>query len=175
MNSPRTLLGWSGPRPASDGRSVVHRVLAGLVLVAAALALAAAPALGELPAEEAAPPADSLAATHTITAYYFYTNMRCNSCRRIEAWSQAAIEGAFGAELASGRLVWRPVNLDDKGNQHFVDDYELYTKSLIVVEEIGGKQVRWKNLTKVWELLSNMTAFHTYVQKEVRAYLDPVP
>ena len=101
--------------------------------------------------------------------------MRCNSCRRIEAWSQAAIEGAFPEELASGRLAWQPVNLDDKGNAHYVDDYHLFTKSLIVVEEVGGKQVRWKNLEKVWELLTQEEKFYGYVQDEVRGYLTETP
>jgi putative lipase involved disintegration of autophagic bodies len=52
-----------------------------------------------------------------------------------------------------------------------VKDFELYTKSLVLVDEVKGKQVRWQNLTKVWELLPKKAAFFGYVQDGVRGYL----
>ena len=43
----------------------------------------------------------------------------------------------------------------------------------MLVEETRGKQVRWKNLPKVWELLPDKERFFDYVQGEVRGYLAP--
>lgn len=109
--------------------------------------------------------------SHRVIAYYFHTTQRCASCRAIEAYSREAIETAFADELEDGRLVWRTVNLDIKGNEHFIEDYGLYTKSLILVNETRGKPAQWKNLEKVWQLLPDKAKFLRYVQEEARAYL----
>jgi hypothetical protein len=71
--------------------------------------------------------------------------------------------------------VWRVVNVEEKGNEHFVQDYQLFTKSLVVVEEVKDRQVRWKNLPKVWQLLPHKDKFYAYVQNEVRSYLTETP
>lgn len=73
--------------------------------------------------------------------------------------------------MKEGRVVWGLVNLDEPANKHYIDDYQLYTKSLIVSEIRNGKEIRWKNLAKVWELTNDKKAFIDYVQGEVRAYL----
>jgi hypothetical protein len=108
---------------------------------------------------------------HRVIAYYFHTTYRCASCRSIEAYTREAIESAFADALKGGRLVWKVVNIETKGNEHFVKDYKLYTKSVIVVNEVRGKRNEWKNLEKVWLLLREKEKFQRYVQDEVRAYL----
>jgi hypothetical protein len=140
----------------------------GLSLGALVLGLALAAPLFAAPAS--APP-DTTRLQRRVVAYYFHTNYRCASCRQIEAYSQQAVQAGFPAELESGRLVWKLVNIEEKGNEHFAADYELFTKSIIVVEEAGGKQVRWKNLPKIWELLPKRDPFIDYVQGEIRAWL----
>ena len=97
----------------------------------------------------------AVAVPDKVIAYYFHTTLRCPSCRKIEAYSSTAIETGFADEIAEGRLEWRVINIEEKGNEHFVKDYQLYTKSLILSEERSGREVRWKNLAKVWELLGN--------------------
>ena len=123
------------------------------------------------PKKPAAARTDTTSTPHRVVAYYFHTNVRCVNCRRIETYSREAVETAFPQELKKGLLVWKVVNVEEKGNEHYVKDYQLYTKSLVLVDEIGGKQTRWKNCTKVWEFLSNKEDFLRYVQGEVRGYL----
>ena len=45
------------------------------------------------------------------------------------------------------------------------------TKSLVLVEYKDGKQVKWKNIEKVWQLLNNEEAFFNYVKAETEKYL----
>jgi hypothetical protein len=106
-----------------------------------------------------------------ILAYYFYTTVRCLACRLIEAYSAEAIKQSFSEELRSGALEWRPVNVQLLENRRFINDYQLFTKSLVIARFRGGEQVEWKNLEKVWELTGNKKAFQKYVEDEVRAYL----
>ena len=111
-------------------------------------------------------------APHKIIAYYFHGNVRCASCRKIEAYTRQAIDSGFVKALADGRLEWRVINIDSSQNEHFILDYQLYTKSVIVSELADGKEKRWKNLEKVWTLLGNQDDFRKYIQDEVKAYLD---
>jgi hypothetical protein len=91
---------------------------------------------------------------------------------KIEAFSREAVETGFGQEVEEGRVVWRLVNLDEPANKHFMDDYQLYAKSVIVADVRDGEEVRWKNLTRVWQLTNDKTAFISYIQDEVRDYLE---
>ncbi len=108
---------------------------------------------------------------HRVIAYYFHTTARCVSCRAIEANSREALESAFAKEIKDGRLLWKVVNVEVKGNEHFVKDYALYTKSLVLVNEVRGRPAEWKNLDKVWQLLQDKPKFLRYVQEATRGYL----
>jgi hypothetical protein len=107
-----------------------------------------------------------------VVAYYFHTTYRCSSCKKIEAYSREAIESGFAKELKEGKLQWCAVNVDERTNRHFIQDYQLFSKSLVLVKMKDGKQAEWKNLMKVWQLLGNKEAFLRYVQVELRSYLE---
>jgi hypothetical protein len=107
-----------------------------------------------------------------VVAYYFHTTYRCSSCKKIEAYSREAIESGFAKELKEGKLQWCAVNVDERTNRHFIQDYQLFSKSLVLVKMKDGKQAEWKNLVKVWQLLGNREGFLRYVQVELRSYLE---
>lgn len=138
-------------------------------------AAAATSEAAEPPAEASQGPkgeADSGRAGSKVIAYYFHVTVRCPTCRKIEALSEEALKRGFAGALKDGALEWRPVNVEYPENRHFIQDYQLFTKSLVIARMKDGKQVEWKNLEKVWELVSNRDAFLRYVQNEVRAYLE---
>jgi hypothetical protein len=116
--------------------------------------------------------ADSTGESPRFIATYFYTKVRCPSCITIESWTESTIRSAFKDQLDSGLLQWRTINIDGKGNFHYVKDYNLYTKSVIVSEMDGGKEIRWQNLAKVWELLRNEGKFRKYVKTEIRRFME---
>ncbi len=108
---------------------------------------------------------------HKVIAYYFHGNMRCQTCRKIEAYANEAVRIGFPEELKAGTLEWRVVNIDEPANKHFVEEYELITRSLVIVDFRDGRQTAWKNLERVWDLVGNKTAFLNYVQEETRLFL----
>ena len=105
----------------------------------------------------------------TLNVYYFHRTIRCPSCEKIEALAQRAIEEGFAGELATGKMQWRTINIDEPQNKHFEDDYQLRMQSVVVSEVRDGNETRWENLDKVWDLLGNDAGFLRYVQDEVRA------
>jgi len=107
-----------------------------------------------------------------LNIYYFHATARCNSCMKIEKFTKTAVETGFEKELANKKIIFKLVNIDKSENKHFIDDFKLYTKSVIVEQIKNGKQKKWVNLEKVWDLLDNETQFSLYIQEEVKKNLD---
>ncbi|MEW6411147.1 MAG: nitrophenyl compound nitroreductase subunit ArsF family protein [Candidatus Zixiibacteriota bacterium] len=107
-----------------------------------------------------------------LIVYYVHGTRRCATCKKLEAYTQEAIESGFVKELEAGTIEWQTVNTDEEGNSHFIQDYQLYTKSVILSEVQDGKELRWKNLDKIWELVrGDKEAYIKYIQDEVKAFL----
>jgi hypothetical protein len=113
-------------------------------------------------------------AADVIQVTYFSSDVRCATCVRIERLTRETVERNFGPELQSGRIVLRTVNLDGPGNEHFVHDYSLISKTVIVSDLAKGQEVRWENLQQVWTKQRNEQAFEAYVVDAVRRHLGAV-
>ena len=113
--------------------------------------------------------ADSMA--DGVVAFYFHGNVRCATCKKIEAYADEAVHSGFPEALEEGALAWRVVNIDDEGNRHFIQDFQLVTRSVVLAEIRGGKVVRWQNLDKVWQLVRDKERFVDYIQGETGDFL----
>ena len=118
------------------------------------------------------PPQLQSAEDTKVIVYYFLTNFRCASCHKIEKYTKEALEQHFKDELASGRLVFQPINIDEKENQHFIKDYRLYSKAVVLSMLTAGKEVKHKNLTKIWEYLGDKDKFYDYITSETSQFLE---
>ena len=107
-----------------------------------------------------------------VIVYYFHGTYRCPSCTKIEKWSYEAIKDSFPKALKEDRLLWKPVNVEKPENRHFIKEYSLFTKSLIITEVKGEKQTKWENLDKVWRFLRDQEKFFAYVTQKVKNYMD---
>ncbi len=146
---------------------MIPRALLKLLLVTGLAVTVAYPLLGTFAQESASPQAGA----HKVVAYYFHTNTRCSTCMKIEAYSKEAILQGFPDELKKGTLELRVVNYENPEHRHFMKDYKLVSKSLILVNTVNGKQTEWTNLKMVWQLTGRKDAFLNYVRREVRGYL----
>jgi hypothetical protein len=106
-----------------------------------------------------------------LIAYYFHGTFRCTTCRTIEEYSHDAIQTYFVKELGNGRLEFRTVNVEEPENKHFIQDYQLVTKSLVLSFVSDGKETKSKNLADVWKLMRDKDKFFQYVKDEVEKLL----
>lgn len=106
-----------------------------------------------------------------VIVYYFHGNFRCVNCRNIEQYTKEAVEKYFRKELDAGKIVFKVTNIETKGNEHFTDDYQLYTKSVVLSLVKNGKEIKFDNLTGVWEHLRDREAFRQYIKTEVEKYI----
>jgi hypothetical protein len=67
--------------------------------------------------------------------------------------------------------VFRPVNVEEPQNHHFVEDYQLFSKSLVLSLVTDGRETKSKNLTDIWTIVNDKDKFFQYVKNEVEGFL----
>lgn len=152
--------GCAGNRPSPAKR------LIGLLLLVFVIASVGWAVYREAAARKASVPAPPTAtapiADKALTVYYFHGNQRCPTCRKIEELTRKALETDFMPALQSGAIVFQSVNLDEPRNEHFIADFGL--DSRIVVMQKGAKFLK---LPEVWTLVRNPDAFAAYIRDGV--------
>jgi len=108
---------------------------------------------------------------HVVKVTYFTTAVRCPSCRRIEELTRQTVENRFTAEVARGVVVFQLINTDLPGNEHFLKDYQLVSKTVVVAEFDNEVQGDWVNLQDVWLKFTDPEAFADYVSAAVNSLL----
>jgi hypothetical protein len=107
-----------------------------------------------------------------VIAYYFHGTSRCTTCRMIERYSKEAIEKYFAEELKNRTLEFKPINVEEPENRHYIQDYQLYTRSLVLALYKDDKQLKWKNLSEVWSYVRDKEKFYQYVKDETERFLQ---
>ena len=103
--------------------------------------------------------------------YYLHGNVRCPTCRTIEATAQEAVETGFADELKNGQVQWQVINYESPGNEHFTKDYEVVAPTVVLAKYEAGKQTAWKALPEVWELVDDKPSFINFVQNSLREFM----
>ncbi len=104
-----------------------------------------------------------------LIVYYFHGNMRCRNCIAFEQYTKAALDEFFAEKMKEGKLIYKVVNVEDTENEHFIRDYRLTTKSVVLVQLAAGKEVKWKNLDEIWKLVANKEQFINYIKSEINS------
>jgi small redox-active disulfide protein 2 len=89
------------------------------------------------------------------TVYYFYGNHRCATCNRMEELTKKAIKDKG--------VSYKAVNLDEPANEHFVKDFQLDSR-VVVIQREGT----YKKMDKVWDLVGDEEAFIAYIQSGLK-------
>jgi len=106
-----------------------------------------------------------------VVAYYFHGTMRCPTCLKMERYAREAIEEALAAEINAGLLEWRAVDYDEPANEHFLKEYGLTASALVVLSQGQAGATSWRNLDRIWDLVSDEASFKEYVVETVNAML----
>jgi hypothetical protein len=107
-----------------------------------------------------------------IVVYYFHGNARCKTCLTIEMYALEAIETGFPEELKAGSIDFLPVNLELAENEHFIDDFKLAARTVVLERVVDGKREDYLNLHRVWELVRDKEAYIEYFQDEMSRFIS---
>jgi len=102
---------------------------------------------------------DVPAKSDVLTVYYFHGTQRCMTCNRIEELAKAAIQARYAEELADGRVVFRSVNVDEPANEHFIKDFQLASRTVVM-----AKDGKYETFDAVWTLVRDPQKFTGYIQ-----------
>ena len=102
-----------------------------------------------------------------LIVYYFHGDMRCPTCHKLESYAKEALDAYFAGEVALKNIVWKVVNTDKSENQHFIQDYKLVTKSVVLSELVDGKEVGWKNLDQIWQRVTDKNNYLEYIRENI--------
>ena len=105
--------------------------------------------------------------TDGVVAYYFHGTTRCPTCQTIESYAHEAIQLGFADQIKDGTIRWQVLNYEAPENARFAKEFEIVAPTLVLVRMKNGKQVKWENLMKVWELVDDRPAFVEFVQKKL--------
>jgi hypothetical protein len=88
-----------------------------------------------------------------IFAYYFHTSIRCRTCLLIEERAEDILRYEFAGLFENGDMQWRAVNVQLPENRHFLEDLDVGSKSLVLVEYLDGSPRKRTTLPKVWQFV----------------------
>lgn len=107
-----------------------------------------------------------------VIAYYFHGNTRCKTCLTIEMYALEAIETGFPEALKEGNIEFLSVNLEIAENEHFIDDFQLAARTIVLQRIVGGERKDYLNLHRVWELVGNKEAYIAYIEEETGKFMN---
>ena len=107
--------------------------------------------------------------------YFFYNDVYCDTCEKLEGYALGAVRAHFGDELNAGIIQWRSIDMTTPENAHYAVDYSLYSKSIVLVELDNGEVVRWKNLEEIWDLVYDQQKYVHYIRDSMKDFMDGTP
>jgi len=81
----------------------------------------------------------SISAGKFITVYYFHFTRRCMTCNNVEKVSKEAVESQFTAQVKSGEISFKSINLDEKEGEALGAKCKIEGQALIIIS--GDKRV----------------------------------
>ncbi len=106
-----------------------------------------------------------------VVVYYFHGNKRCMTCNKMEALAAEVIYDEFGEHLRGGTVVFRSVNIETDATRHFVTDFAMTNRCVVMSLRRDGQQVDYHRLDGVWEKISDDAAYTAYIAENLTASL----
>jgi len=77
-----------------------------------------------------------------VYVYNFHSTHRCATCNTIERKTMETLDKHFAAEMKSGRIIRKSLNVDEKKNAKIAEKFEAFGTALWVYTTRNGKDSR---------------------------------
>ena len=126
------------------------------------------------PAPESPPTPDMSSVTaDRVEVVYFHRAQRCYSCLYAETGSRSTVETYFRDELASKKIIFKVVNVEDKRNAPIVKKYGAFTSSLFINTITRGAE-HIEEVKEIWFVLGKDKAFAEVVRSKIEESLKGI-
>ena len=117
------------------------------------------------PSNNSSGPADK------VEVVYFHRTQQCYSCRYAEEVTRYTVETYFNDELASGKLTFQSIDVQDSENAAIVEKYGAYGSQLFINTVKDGTD-HIEQVTDIWLVIGDDEAFVEVVKSEVEKSLS---
>lgn len=114
---------------------------------------------------------NSSSAADRVDVVYFHRTQQCYSCRYAEEETRYTVENYFGDELASGKLTFQSIDVQDEANTEIVNKYGAYTSSLFINAVKDGND-NIEQVTDIWLVIGDDEAFAELVKGKIEKSLN---
>lgn len=101
-------------------------------------------------------------------AYYFHPTARCEECLNLESFLKALIE----TKCANKGFEFKPLNIEEKENEHFKKDFQLTFSSVVITKYETGMHKDWIKLDSIWQFTHDKKNFFRYAEKEINNFIN---
>ena len=106
-----------------------------------------------------------------VVVYYFHRKFRCQSCEVLESTLLNTMQVTYSNQFGAGRLAMCIINVDDPENRHFLEQFQIISNSIVIVEKKSGVILRYKNLASIWDVAEDRDAITHLLRNEVAEFL----
>jgi hypothetical protein len=106
-----------------------------------------------------------------VVVYYFHRKFRCESCEVLESTLMNTMQVTYSDHFGAGRLAMCIINVDDPENRYYLEQFEILSNSIVIVEKKSGVILRFKNLESIWDVSEDRDAVTQLLRNEVAEFL----
>lgn len=120
----------------------------------------------------ATPPAsnNSSGPADRVDVVYFHRTQRCATCLHAEELTRYTVETYFADELASDKLTFQVINVEDEKNADIVEKYGAYGSQLFI-NTVKDDTDHIEQATDLYPLIHNDEAFVTALKNKIEKSL----
>jgi hypothetical protein len=107
-----------------------------------------------------------------VDVVYFHRTQRCYTCRYAEEGIWYTLETYFADELASGRVTFQVINVEDEANADIVEEYNNASYLTLCINAVRNGTDHIEEVTDIWLVISNDEAFVETVKSRIEKSLN---
>lgn len=106
-----------------------------------------------------------------VVVYYFHRKFRCRSCEVLESTLQKTLQASYAEHFGTGRLAMCVVNVDNPVNRHYLEKFEIFTNSVVIVEKKDGNVFRYEAVESIWDVPEDRDVISQLLRTAVDEFL----
>jgi len=107
-----------------------------------------------------------------VDVVYFHRTQRCSTCIYAEEGTRYAVETYFADELASGKVTFQSINVQDEANADIVEKYNNASYLTLCINTVRDGTDHIEVVIDIWLVIGDDEAFVEIVKSEVEKSLS---
>jgi len=106
-----------------------------------------------------------------VEVVYFHRTQRCSTCIYAEEGTRHTLETYFADELASGKVTFQSINVQDEANADIVEKYNNASYLTLCINTVRDGTDHIEEVTDIWLVIGNDEAFVEIVKSKIEESL----